>query len=339
MENQPILAMNKFGRKASNVATINLKGKKAVWRVTCGKEVYYLKKMPVSRARSLFVIAAWRYLSTRGIGLPKLITASDNNYFAEIHGDIYILTESITGPNPEVTSLKDKITFVKFLAQFHQASQGFIPPFDCEIHSLSGSLTAHYNKKKAELLSYEKQAATKTSSFARLFLQHLPVFLQDIEQAHRLLTLANYERISKEMDHRILVHQDFAPGNVIQTNQGLYVMDLDSVAFDLPYRDIRKVLNKLLKKDGVWPQNAVVAMLKAYHTVHPLNTSDLQILWADLQFPHLFCGIANKYFKQREPGWNQDKYLERLKLNLRSETAKRQALKGFENIIGQVLNG
>jgi CotS family spore coat protein len=138
---------------------------------------------------------------------------------------------------------------------------------------------------------------------------------------------------------KLLNHQDYAAGNLaITTNDELFVYDMDSLTIDLPVRDIRKILNKVMKKRTQWDLELMVKMLKAYQEVNPLTQDQYTVLMADIFFPHLFYGQVSKYYQNREKGWTQHKHVSRLKDMISTELSKETVLQAlssrFDEVIG-----
>jgi spore coat-associated protein S len=59
--------------------------------------------------------------------------------------------------------------------------------------------------------------------------------------------------VEKGRQQGVLCHQDFAAGNLLIDPSGkLYVLDTDGITIDIPARDLRKILCKVMKKNGKW---------------------------------------------------------------------------------------
>lgn len=87
-----------------------------------------------------------------------------------------------------------------------------------------------------------------------------------------------------------------------------FLKELHSITYDLPSRDLRLLLNKLMVKLSVWDTDLMVSLLRSYDAVYPLTEKQYEILWIDLAFPHLFCAIAHKYYLKQKKSWSDEKY-------------------------------
>jgi hypothetical protein len=143
-------------------------------------------------------------------------------------------------------------------------------------------------------------------------------------------------------EQELWLHVDGAYGGVaIFSNQhrGLVrgIERADSLTIDLPARDIRKLLNKVMKKNGKWEPALLETVLRAYQQANPLTADEWAVLKLDLTFPHLFAGIMDKYYRQREKDWTESKYVSRLKEMIAVERSLEAALKKYDTIIENIL--
>ena len=66
---------------------------------------------------------------------------------------------------------------------------------------------------------------------------------------------------------------------------GIWVIDLDGVSYDLPIRDLRKLITSTMDDMGVWDLTWIRGMIEAYHRANPLDQETFEILWIDMAFP------------------------------------------------------
>jgi CotS family spore coat protein len=96
-----------------------------------------------------------------------------------------------------------------------------------------------------------------------------------------------------------LSHQDYGDTNTLFANNGeLYIIDFDSVTHDLPVRDLRKLINKLMKTAGSWNLGCLSTVMGQYTTEYPLTGPEFEVLLIDLRFPHLFHNAAKNCFRK-----------------------------------------
>ena len=115
-----------------------------------------------------------------------------------------------------------------------------------------------------------------------------------------------------------------------------YMTELPSITIDLPTRDIRIFLNKVMMKLGVWDSQLALSMLQAYEGVHSLTEDNYKVLWTDLRFPYHFCSLVHKYYLNQKPSWNSEKFTNELKLIIDMELSKNQFLHEFNHNVSKI---
>lgn len=318
---------------------MNYKKKKGVWKIYTNQGTKILKKSPLSKERMSFILSAIQHLQGKGIYLPDIIPTKSGSLFLELKGAYYIMSESIAGPPPSYDSIKDLEKIMQTLGRFHKASRGFQSPMEAKEREHLGKWAESYQKHINDLSQFKALAAKDSSLFSKLFLKHVDSFVNQGNQALQVIQSPAYlQWVEKVNQQKNLCHQDFAAGNLMKTKKGVAVIDMDSLTFDLPARDIRKIFNKVMKKKG-WNISKASRMLESYHSAHPLTAEEYKVIYADLLFPHLFYGISSKYYQNRAKEWSSAKHLEKLKMNLRSEKSKEQVLSKWDKLVQKVISG
>jgi spore coat-associated protein S len=326
--------------QVKGIKMISYKGKKGVWSVLTDKGNKILKKSPAQKAgRVQFICKAVRHLRARGIELPAVIPTRSGSDFAERQGAFYVLSEAYRGKSPEYDNSSDLAAIMKAMGKFHKASKGFTYKGKAGQREHLGKWDKSYAKHLDELRNFKSLAAKKNSPFCKLFLRHADRFIAEGNKALNIIRGSAYTNwVRKVKSEKNICHQDFASGNLLKTKQSMAIIDTDSFTYDLPARDLRKILNKVMKKKG-WNRAKTISMLRAYQSVHPLSADEYKVLYADLLFPYLFNGIGSKYFKGRTGDWNSAKTLEKLKLMVRAELSKNKVLDKWTGITNAVTRG
>lgn len=321
------------------IRLLSWKEKKGAWAVQTDRGLKVLKKSPASRARQRFLNEAVRHLRTNGAKIPNIVQTRGGSDIAEYQGSCFILYDAVQGRSPEYDSPTELQQIMKTLGRFHLASRGFSGTDDGDERMHLGKWADGYTKHLEDMQRFKEQARGQSSRFSKVYLKHADTFIRHGQEALRTIQSGAYNQwVSKVEKQKNLCHQDFAAGNLIKTSKGMYVIDMDSLTYDLPARDLRKILNKVMKKKG-WSLDRTVAMLKAYHSVHPLTANEYSVLKADLLFPHLFYGISSKYYKRRtERDWNAGKTMEKLGAMIRTEISKMNVLNQWDLVIKRVMS-
>jgi CotS family spore coat protein len=336
---QKVLAF--YPLQVSNIYLLSYKGKKAVWSIRAQQDEYILKKVPFDQEHIRFMTHAIDYLKANGVHTPGVIKTSSGDGHVEIDGEYFVMFECVHGRSPEYEHEGELSMIMQGMATFHRASRGIESPTGSFPSFLLEEWKEDYQRRHDQLLAWKelREAATETKQFDRLFLQHAEHFLGQCQQALELLSRSGFDSWAKEIrTTKSLCHQDYAAGNLLIGQDGkLYVYDMDSLTVDLPVRDLRKILNKVMKKESQWDLTRMRAMLEAYQSVNPLTKPQLLVLAADIQFPHLFFGQVSKYYNHREEKWPIQKHVSRLKDMIATELSKEAVLRAFLVELNEVI--
>ncbi|WP_372663936.1 CotS family spore coat protein [Cohnella sp.] len=321
-----------------SIRLLSWKGKKGAWAVQTDRGMKVLKKSPASKTRQMFLNQAVRHLQSNGAPIPNLVQTRSGTDIAEFKGECYVLSDAVQGSAPEYDTPAQLQQIMKTLGRFHLASRGFAGTGQVDERMHLGHWEDGYVQHLNDLETFKERAKRGSSSFSKLYLKHADAFIRHGQEALRSIQSGAYsEWVRKVERQKNLCHQDFAAGNLIRTSKGMYVIDMDSLTYDLPARDLRKIFNKVMKKKG-WSLERSVAMLKAYHSVHPLSADEYSVVKADLLFPHLFYGISSKYYKRRtEAEWDMGKTVEKLGAMIRSESSKVNVLNQWDLAVQRVM--
>jgi spore coat-associated protein S len=317
----------------------NYKDKKGVWwiKTTIGDKI--LKKVSCSEQTLKFLLSAVDHLIKNGILLPLVNKTKAGLDYVMINGVCFVITDAIKGSTPSYDSPKELAMIVKELAKFHKASAGFTVLEDTKPKEHLGTWVEGYSKvleDMNEVYKNEVQSGGKTP-IGKTIIAEFPFFLERGQKVINELKGQGYKNwVDKVRETGCLCHQDFAAGNLILSTSGLYVIDTDSITFDIPARDIRKLFNKIMKKSGKANSELASNIIKAYQSVNPLTFDEWQVVKCDLMFPHLFLGAMSKYYNQRETSWTTEKYMQRIKEMAAAEKAIAPLYDNFSSLIQNI---
>lgn len=323
--------------EVTDIRTESYKKKKGVWWIKTPGGYRILKKHPNSDKTLDFVLAAVEHLRGKGIRTPEIIPNAKGGKYVIRDGCCYVLYQAISGVSPSYNKSEQLKQIVQELAEFHKASTGFMPPQGCKPRVHLGNWPDTYRSRNDKLISFYNTEEKNVihGDFGETVLKEFPYFVRRARIAVDGLEGSEYRRWVEEFRNTCgLCHQDFAAGNLILTKAGeLYVLDIDSITIDIPVRDIRKLLLKVMKKQGGWDLNLTKDMLAWYQSRNPLEYSRWQVLKWELMYPHLFSGVMSKYYEKREETWTQEKYLNRLKEMIGVEKTIGPVIEAFDGLI------
>jgi CotS family spore coat protein len=317
----------------NNIYLLSYKGKKAVWSIETDIGEVILKKVPFDEDYIKFMIHAIDYLRNNGIKTSGVLKNLSGEGYVKVEDEYFVAFEAVHGRSPEYKHENELLMILKGMASFHKASKGIESPTGKFPSFLLLEWKSDLQRRYKQLVSYKEQRvqATDKNEFDQQFLAHIDTFLKQCETALFMLNNPIFDQWVEETKViKSLCHQDFAAGNLAIGSDGhLYVFDMDSLTVDLPIRDMRKILNKVMKKGTAWDLELMMKMMKAYQEVNPLSKEQFHILAADIQFPHLIYGQVTKYYENREPKWTVQKHISKLNDMIATELSKDTVLQGF----------
>lgn len=273
---------------------------KTIWKMETSVGTFCLKRIRKSVPVVKFTTAAQDYLYKKGALVAGIIPTQSGELFFVHEGYGFVLYQWINGSQLEMEEVEEQAYVgLSGLAQFHKDSVGFVPPADSQTYDRMGVWPNHYKKMLDEMKKWKVIAETKTTPFALAYLKVIDEMIDLAEQATQMLDASYYSEWLKEIGpYGYLCHQDYGSGNALQTNHGVYVLDLDNVAYDLPLRDVRKLITKRMEQIGVWELAELEKLLNSYEGILPLTDEQRKILYIDLLYPHHFYGCVKNPFKK-----------------------------------------
>jgi len=313
------------------------KEKKGVWWVKTTAGMKILKKISNSEQTLKFILDAVRHLTANGVLLPRVNTTLGGGEYVNIEGACYVLTDAVEGRNPSYSAPEEMAMIAGGLAAFHKASFGFHPAEGTKPKYHLGLWPEDYNERLEDIRSYYEKECSKPglNAIEKVIAREFPAFYDRGKKAIEGLKGNEYADWSRSAETTgSLCHQDFAAGNLLVTaDKKLYVLDTDSITVDIAARDIRKLLNKVMKKAGRWNTSLAAGILRSYQKVNPLTPSQWEVVRLDLLFPHLFLGAVSKYCYRRDKEWTDEKYLKRIVEMAAFEKTAEPALDDFKSIM------
>lgn len=288
--------------KPDAVKVIQSGGIKTVWKIGTAKKNFCLKRLKQAPEKALFTINAQNYMSCRGAKVPAVRRALNGNLFTVMNGELFVLYDWIEG-RPINMDIKSHLAgAVRGIAEFHRDSAGYTPPPGCQVSSKLGRWPHHYESMLVRFKEWKEVAReSRHQALSKVFLTYVDEFIGRGEKALELLKSSGYDETIQSLEKRkTLCHQDYGEGNALLTEKGIYVIDLDGVTYDLPCRDLRKIINKQMAGAGGWSQKNLSSIVKWYCEVNPLSQNLLRLLYIDLLFPHEFHDTAKNPYRKNK---------------------------------------
>ncbi|HEU5140394.1 MAG TPA: CotS family spore coat protein [Bacillales bacterium] len=332
------IIVEKYPVEVNTIRLVSERGGRAQWLVETDQGRMILKRELRKPEKMLFIAGAHKHLQENGFPVTNLIETSEGELFVGGEDRSYVMYEKHDGSPLNYYSPDHLRKAMAFKAEFHEKSKGYSPPKGGKKRRRLGKWEKLYRWKLQQLEGFKLLAANQeTDPFSELFLMHVDEIMKRGKRASEEIEQDSFKlQVQAYAEENRFCQQDFTLSRLTLKDGKAFMKELRSVNIDLPMRDLRIMLDKVMKKLSVWDVELCCEMLRAYHEVRPLTKEDLRILWTDLRFPHLFCSIAQNYYLREKKAWSDFKYLAALKNVVAIETSKSEFLDRFDEIYEKI---
>ena len=290
------------------VTVIQNNGLKTLWKFTTGDQVLCLKRLKHELGKAIFSVNAQIHVYNSGGKVPMIIVNSKGSPITEHNGELFVLYQWLEGRDLNFSNSVDLAFAVEGLAEFHIASKGYIPPKDAKISSKLGKWHNQYESMRNRIVEWkEKSKVMSQQSVYGTYLKCADSIIEIANTAIDSLHKSSYDILTSiKPEQSPLCHQDYGKGNALLLGEELYVIDLDGVTYDLPIRDLRKIIGKQAQNYMQWNKEKSNFVLERYQKVNELPTEEIELLRIDLMFPHWFFGTVKNLFQKNKALSNSD---------------------------------
>jgi spore coat protein I len=290
--------MSNYNIIPDNISIVQSGTIKTVWKIKSSSKTYCLKRLKQTIDKALFSVNAQIYIKNSGGNVPEIIHDLKNQGIVTHNEQLFVLYEWLPGKDLDFSNPADLRIAIQGLAKFHIKSKGYIPVEGSRVSSKLGKWPEQYKSMADKLLAWKEISKDKLSTPCYASFVKCADSMLDISYlALELLDKSSYIDMTKEgTNYPVLCHQDFGKGNAILTNDGLYVLDLDGVTFDLSARDLRKIIGKRAENKGKLEVKDVNDIIRSYSEVNPLSEKEREVLFIDILYPHWFYGLTKNIF-------------------------------------------
>lgn len=325
-----VLAQYKIEAKVMMVVATKPEKGGAIWYVKAKKGSYSLKVLHRTPERSLFSIAAQDYLVKKKARVPALVPDKNGRLYVEKNGKLWIVCQWIDSLHQASKDLKGAQAICYGLGEFHRLSRGYIPPAEAEYSSRLTRWPDYYERIITKLGWVKSLAqAYRDTPAGPALLSAVELFLPQAQEGLNRLRQSPYAALTARGDRYWgLAHQDYGWGNAQLGPGGVWVIDLDGVAFDLPIRDLRKLITSTMKDEEEWNLPLIKAMISAYHKANPIEPGLYEVFLIDLAMPNEFYQFIKPVFYEPVVFLNKETKKELEKM-VRREKGKQAALRAL----------
>ena len=282
-----------------NLQTLQSKGLKTLWKFTYKGTTLCLKRLKHSMEEALFSVNAQIYIFNNGGKVPKILPNSKGDSITQFNGQLFVLYSWIDGRDMNLENPKDLAIALQALSKFHTDSIGYEPPTTAIISTKLGKWPAQYESMKNRMIKIKELCIQTPNNISySTYLKHIDPIIEICDKTINLINNSAYNDLCSIIQKdSCLCHQDFGTGNVMLSKEGATVIDLDGVTYDLPIRDLRKIIGKRMMKFQDFNIDTVKSILKYYETNNTLSPEQKKVLIIDLMFPHWFFGLVKTLHK------------------------------------------
>ncbi|MGO4889375.1 CotS family spore coat protein [Anaerobacillus sp. MEB173] len=285
--------LKEYDLKVNSMEVITTKGDKGglIWKIETNQGPKSFKLLHRRPTRSMFSLGAQEYLVVeKKAKVPPIIKTKAGEKWVEAGGKLWFVAEWIEPLEPVGKDLEGAKDLCRAIGEFHRLSKGYQPPEGAEKASRLYRWPKTY-KKIANKIDWFKDIAHayKEMPASSTILDVADMFKEQAEKAYVALEQSAYhELVSRGNKAWGLVHQDYGWSNGQKGPDGMWIIDLDGVAYDLPIRDLQKLITGTMDDLGGWDLHWTHEMIKAYDEANPIDNEMFTILINDLSLPNLF---------------------------------------------------
>lgn len=273
----------------------------AIWKIETDLGPKSLKLLHRKPSRSLFSLGAQRYLvEVKHARVPAIFQTKKGKDYIELGGKLWFVAEWIEPLEPVSKDLEGTKKLCYALGKFHRSTKGYVPPKNADIASRLYKWPYKYEKMITRMDWFRHIAeAYKEMPASPHILAVVDKFQEQAQKSLKRLNESDYSKLTKKGNEGWgLAHQDYGWSNGQMGPGGMWIIDLDGVAFDLPIRDLRKLISGKMMDLYKWDVTWVREMIKAYHDANPITPELYEILMIDLSLPNEFYRNMNEVLVQ-----------------------------------------
>ncbi|MBM7096060.1 CotS family spore coat protein [Bacillus sp. H-16] len=293
IENMAQDVIAQYDMTVSSMEVITTKADKGglIWKIETNHGPRSLKILHRRPTRSLFSIYAQEYLvHEKKARIPAIIHSKEGLPYVIAGGKIWFVADWIEPLVPVSKDLAGAEALCHAIGEFHTLSKGYTPPTGAENASRLYRWPKTYEKVVKKMSWFRNIAnAYHEMPAASTILSVLDEFERQAVIARDQLLQSNYTTLAARGNKDWgLVHQDYGWSNGQSGPDGMWIIDLDGVAYDIGIRDLRKLITGTMDDIGNWDVTWMRGMIEAYHQSHPIDPDLYDLLLIDMSLPNEF---------------------------------------------------
>lgn len=298
-----LAVLGRYGMSPQSISVIQSGSIKTVWKFKTSDRILCLKRLKQSYDKALFSVNAQIYIKNNGGNVPRIILNRNNEPITEYNNQLFVVYEWLEGKDLNFSSPVDFKLALEGLARFHISTRGYESADSSRTSSKLGKWPEQYTSMKNKFIAWKEISNNNLSqSNYNSFYRAADSMISIADMALGFIEKSSYDSLTLDGSKSIvLCHQDYGKGNAILVGDKVAVLDLDGVTFDLPARDLRKIIGKEAENKGRWQLENLENIYSIYTSVNPLPLEEKRILAIDLLYPHWFYGLVKNLFQNGKP--------------------------------------
>lgn len=312
---------------------------RSAYKVFTDKGVFCLKRVSHGYRKAKKSYSLMKYLKEKGFNnIAEYYFTKKGKALVKDKDTAFYLTYWIEGREASFSVPYEILRCSELLADFHNNAKGFIANKHVKIKSHTKKWRKTFTKSLNELERFMKHIDNLKlkSEFDYAYRSSIDYFKKEAEQAISILDCSHYNELSEYyINEGFICHDSYYYQNIIiDNNDILFIVDLESCQFDMPMSDLGKLIRRILsKKRYKWDFDLCRRIIDSYCKVRSMSTKEYEILLAMLVFPHKFWKLGKKrYIKNKK--WNENKYRKKLKRLIRERQYKKEFIYCYINFYG-----
>ncbi|MCX7904271.1 MAG: CotS family spore coat protein [Caloramator sp.] len=306
---------------------------RSAYKVNTDKYTYCLKEFKHNDKKASIGYHLTIFLKDNGFdGVADYIKTVNGADVIKYNKRYYYLTSWIEGLECDFKDINILKQACAFLADFHNKSKGF--------HVNSIKIKSNYNNWEKKVLDIKKDLLKFKSIIANKILKTyfdeeynklIDFNLTLCDKALQIFNNDSYKNLCKRAKiEKLICHDSFYYQNLLINDKGkMFLIDLDSVIYDLPVYDLAKFIRRIMNKSYIeWDFDIAKDLISAYEEVRKIEKDEFEVFLGHLIIPHRFWKLGKKrYLKRKE--WSEEKYLKKLKKEIELKDKREEFISKF----------
>ncbi|CAN7671043.1 phosphotransferase [Paenibacillus sp. LjRoot56] len=280
----------KYDLSIQQVELIRKTSRSYVMKIIAHQGCFILKRMQMEEHGLQFMVNTEEFLRCRGIHIPTVYQTNENKHYVKYKGYFYVLQEWICAVPYPLINLDQVVRLADLLGRMHAISKEFQDSHS-QIRMGGAKWEQAYEEALHFLGKWRESNACVEEPWRKAVFAYIDFYMRTGEFVKVQLKQQGSCMSWGEPDIQVVLsHHDFHTQNILLDEAGkIYIIDWEFVRYDLPSRDMNRLLYAMIKKSRVWNHQAFLKVMRAYLKRNLLSKREMKVLYLDLAFPHNLC--------------------------------------------------